>query len=290
MRWLVAALGVIGLAGAVYFGLEPRLRRPVLRIAINQRFLNADDQALAEGIALALDERDFRAGRYRVATAHQVYGPGGGNLEIPTPRAHTMLYAMESLPALRAEGDERTLVSVNKQRETEAIRAWMRDRGLSRVEAVGLVRLLRTAETSEDLQDPFAAWLQANRPDVLYYRGNRFPSDLHQRLRAAGYKGAVFISSGSVAEAAVPPAETCYVVLAPLKSAPPDFLRRHPHPFAYVGYRGTLRYLDALDADIQADPIQLARNLPRSSAFDDLQEEPRVYEIKAGLFVPVPPK
>src|SRR5688572_28699517 len=131
MRWLVAALGTIGLAGGIYLGLEPRLRRPELRVALNLRVGDAADAALAAGVALALEDRDERAGRFRVKTAHQTHAPGRG--VVPNPRAHTMMYGLQLPALLRAEGSDAPLYWPRDTLTIDAIRAWMAREGLTRL-------------------------------------------------------------------------------------------------------------------------------------------------------------
>jgi len=285
MRWMVAALGAIGLAGGIYFGLQ-RVKRPVLRVALEWEASNADDGACAAGLELALDERDYRAGSFRLASGHQIWHPNSRNLEFPTPRAHTMMYGVERPQYL--PGPDGPLLMVDAQRSEEVIRAWMRERNLE--------RFARYDPFSGNLgirlrhPDPGHEVLES-RPDVvLLYSYYGIDAGEFQRVRAAGFQGPIFLSFSprwfGAWSLSLSGLEGARFVLAPLKPAPPDFHRRHPHPFAYAGYRGTMRYLDALDADPAGNPLQIVRGFERASIFDELLDEPRIFEVRGSRLEP----
>src|SRR5688572_14497352 len=132
MRWMIPLLGALGLFGAAYLGLRPRLKRPVLRIALELTPGCPDDQALAEGLTRAIEERDARAGRYRLETAHQFRR--GLNVEFPEPRAHLMLYGAHGPGILIGANGER-LLRVDVQRQRARAETWAAERRLRRVES-----------------------------------------------------------------------------------------------------------------------------------------------------------
>ncbi|HEX7897739.1 MAG TPA: hypothetical protein VF950_08250 [Planctomycetota bacterium] len=315
MRWLVATLGVLGLAGAIYFGLEPRLRRPELRVALYLRPSDPDQAALAAGVALAIEERDERAGRYRVKAAHQIIQTDG-SVDIPRPGPHTLLYGLEMPLHWSSDGPA---LPVDASREATILLAWMRDRNLTRLalplpppRPVGAAARKqppspRQAWTPSELElaapafhvetiafemtarnrDGWAAEILATRPDVVHLPSRFY--GVRRALESAGFQGPVFAASESARENLYA-IQDHLIVLAPLgTSPPPDFLSRHAHPYAYAGYRATLRYLDVLDTNPKADFTAVAK-FPLWSGFDDLQLEPRVYRVHAGRFHPVPPK
>jgi hypothetical protein len=131
-------------------------------------------------------------------------------------------------------------------------------------------QLLRPPEGVED-----ARWTAEARPDLVVL--DVVPG-LVDDLRAAGYAGPIFLSSFNQVD--LRGLDGCLAVLSPLKPAPPEF--RHPHPFAYAGYRAALRLLDALDEAPGAEPEELC--VPW--IFNELRGEPRVYEVRGGRFVP----
>jgi hypothetical protein len=289
MRWLVATLGALGLAGGVYLGLQPRLSRPVLRIALNLRPEDPDDAALAAGVALALEDRNDRAGRWRLKTAHQTVR-AKGKVEIPRPCAHTMLVGLES-PEDLVDGDARRLFPVSAADEAERILEWMKSRGLGRIDTLVRTRaalpLTHRAEAAGiaigrikggDAQtDPvYIPFLGGSRPPGFYVRYHQVDPS----------RGPVFLSGGGLSMADLPGLEGCYVVLATLRPAPPDFARRHPHPLAYVAYRGALRAFDALENRPDADPVAVAGSWGSGSAYHDLQEQAVLYQILGGRLEP----
>jgi hypothetical protein len=201
---------------------------------------------------------------------------------------------------------------VDDAREAATLLAWMRDRSLTRLALLSpplakrapprdpseleraapsfQVQTIWIVLTAPDL-DGRAAEILATRPDAVHLPiPRRDLYGMRRALKKIGFEGPVFASTES-ARGNLFVLEDHLVVLAPLRTAPPsEFLSRHAHPFAYAGYRGTLRYLDALDADPKADPMTVARTFPRSSGFDSLQVEPKVYQVRAARFHPVPPK
>ncbi len=287
MRWFVALLGAALLVAGSWLTLR-LTRRPELRVALNLRTGDPDDAALAAGVDLALEEREFGAGRYRLKTAHQsIQGNSWWNAVKPTPGAHTMLHGVERPDFL--PGPDGPLLTVHAQRKEELIRAWMRGRNLERfaqydpLSGSSGIRLKRPDDPDHEVLE--------SRPDAVllhsYYGADA--AEL-QRLRAAGFQGPIFLSFGLRWSGAPPPSlpalEGARFVLAPLKPAPPDFLRRHPHPFVYAGYLGTLRYLDALDRSPNADFYDLARRVGEPPIFDTLLGEPRIFVVRNGRLVP----
>jgi hypothetical protein len=313
MRWLVAALGVVGLAGGVYFGMAPRFRRSELRVALNLRPADPDDAALAEGVGLAIEERDERAGRYRLKTAHQTV-QANGLIDRPHPCAHTMLYGLERHGQPLVDAGSTRLLLPPGDEQARILLEWMRSRGLKRLslplsgysgpapkkgrgrERGDVERAAPAAgiETSVFITrgkdaEGVAAEILVTRPDAVLL-SSRFPfssAALIARLREQGFDGSVFLWASRLRNDPMPDLEGGLGVLAPLKPAPAGF--RHPHPFAYVGYRGALDYLDVLDANPQMDPLDAAKR-EYAAAFEALRDEPRVYELKGGRFHTIPPK
>jgi len=306
MRWLVAALGVIGLACGVYFGLEPRLRRPVLRVALNLRDNHPDDAGLAAGVDLALDARDFRVGPYRLSTAHQRVQPNGV-LSIPAPCAHTLLPGLAPDLVLSLEAGDPPLILPLPAQEAEAVEAWAKDRGWTCVvlsfgreagdflqHSKGLQAItLRPTGTRDEL----VAKVLGLRPDLIFVDDLLswlwLPDDLHARIRRGGFAGQLFLRAALLALDPPRSFEGYRAVLASMRHAPPDFLRRfpgHSSPFVYAGYRATERYLRFVELNPDAHPVELARELMNSSIFHELRGAPAIYEVKEGRFVPVPPK
>ena len=279
MRGVLAALAVLGLTAALCLGLRSVLHRPPLRVALELREGDPDDAALAAGVALAIEERDGAAGPWRVSAAHQIRDPGGMVL-FPIPRAHTMLFGLQ-LPGY-LPGPTGPLLSVAPSREESIIREWMRGRGLERL-AVLDPHSFQGGSASPS--DPIAHVL-GDRPDVILMRstfGVRL-SDL-QDLRKTGFQGPLFL--GWRAAWSWPKAigqDGDYQVLAPMKAPPPGF--RHPHPFAYVGYRGAMRYFDALDKDPKVNPLGLAASTYGYGLFHDVCDEPRIYIVRNGRLTP----
>src|SRR5688572_31753993 len=68
MRWLLGVIGALALLAAAWLGLRERWTRPVLGVALQPRTGSSEDAAAAEGVALALEDRDERGGRFRVVT------------------------------------------------------------------------------------------------------------------------------------------------------------------------------------------------------------------------------
>ena len=131
MRWLTPILGAIGLLAATYLGLRPRLKRPVLRIALQLKHGDPDDQALADGLARAIEERDARAGRWRLETGHQY--ERGMSVDFPEPRAHLMLYGAHWPGLLTGSSGER-LLRLDVRTQLTRAEAWAVERNLPRVE------------------------------------------------------------------------------------------------------------------------------------------------------------
>lgn len=279
MRGVLAVMAVLGLIAAVYLGLRPLLHRPPLRVALELKEGDADDAALAAGVALAIEERDGAAGPWRVSAAHQIRHAGGLVL-FPTPPAHTMLYGLK--PPEYLPGPAGPLLPLTRSEEEALIREWMRGRDLKRLS-------FHDPHTFErgfsDPLDPIAVVLK-EQPDVILMHptlGVRV-SDV-QELRKAGFQGPLFL--GWRAAWFWPQAigqDGDYHVLAPLKSPPSGF--RHPHPFAYVGYRGALRYFDALDKDPKVNALGLAASFYGHSLFQEMRERPRIYRVRDGRLTP----
>ena len=76
------------------------LHRPPLRVAVELEAGSADDAAIAAGVALAIEERDGKAGPWRVLAANQTRYPNTWQTDFPEPRAHTLLYGLKAPPRL----------------------------------------------------------------------------------------------------------------------------------------------------------------------------------------------
>lgn len=290
MRWLVALLGAAALVAGAWVSLL-LTRRAELRIALNLRPGDPDDAALAAGVDLALEEREFGAGRYRLKAAHQTVQPNAWSPSRPDPCAHTMLYGLDSPATLPVEGDGRAFLGVNALLEEQVIRGWMQHRSLERLEQVawwtfnmprsGIQR--RLPEEDPDPPDEVTEWIREKRPDLIRISSVGGISLLHD-IRKAGFGGPVFMNGNIVSGKDLPSLTGCRVILAPL-APPSDFLRLHTHPFAYVGYRGMLRYLDALDSSPDADFAALARESGHPPTIDLLLGEPRIFVVRDGRLV-----
>jgi hypothetical protein len=290
MRWLIVILGATGLLGGLALGLAPRLKRATLRVAIQTRDGNAEDEARLAGVALALEERDGRAGGWRLATAHQTVG-ADGILRVPRPPAHTLLYAVQPPLDLR-DGAGTLLMGVDGAEEAVLVAAWARSRGLARLEELPPFRTSspvgpapkkgaagRPRRAPPDLA-PLAAELLAKAPDAvtLLTAPRWLLVDGYAEIRRAGFGGPVFIPGHILTERTLGSLEGARVALAPLRLPPSGF--PHPHPFAYAAYRGTLAYVDTLSENIYLDPLEQARTQP--SAFLSLSDEAAIYELRNG--------
>lgn len=292
MRGLIASLAVAGILAALVFTLGPRLRPPTLRVALNVDVTSPEDAALVEGVAAAFEEREGRAGRWRVATAHQLIRPVGG-LEIPKPCAHTMLRGLEKPYSLRSPDGTDLFPILDALEESDLISAWGRERGLKRIwerydlRPVPGKKIPRVRHFGYD-PDLVAVGILETGPDIVLLHGGYggMIDVLLARFRSVGFDGPVFLPSRLLMWNTLTSYDGTRVVLARLKPAPPAFVERHPHPFAYVAYRGTLDYLDALDRNRGANPLELAPAVVPSSAFRELLDEPRVYEIRGGRLEP----
>jgi len=85
MRWVVAAVGALVLAAGVYLGLRPRWTRPVLRVGIDFKAGSVESEALAAGVALAFNDRDERAGPFRVTAVRADPLASKRHFRIPLP-------------------------------------------------------------------------------------------------------------------------------------------------------------------------------------------------------------
>jgi hypothetical protein len=288
MRWLFPILGTFALTGGFYMALAPRVFRPVLRVALELEPGNPDDDARAAGLALAIEDREERAGRWRLATAHQTRQPNGA-LVFPKPRAHTMIHGLEAPHTL--PGPEGPLLRVHGKAGETFLSTWMKARGLERLAEFGPDYNSNYASLGAGPPNP-RALQRANeviqaRPEVVVLYGWLGPGpEEFKALRAAGFSGPVFLGMGWISTPSLGGFEGALIILSPLMPVPPEFQRRHPHPFAYTAYRGALTYFDALDAERQADPLDLARNLWGGSVFDLYRDEPRVYEVRNGRLEP----
>lgn len=287
MRWLPLLLGALVFAGGFYVALAPRVFRPVLRVALELEPGNPDDDARAAGLALAIEDREERAGRWRLAAAHQIRQPNGA-LSFPKPRAHTMLHGLDAAHSL--QGPEGPLLSPRPLERTAAIQAWMKGRGLER-----LVELRSDYMGSFGMIDDEARGVPSgrgpgevlqSRPDAVVLGGVGSHAKNFKALKEAGFQGPVFFGTRWISMSYLLTFDGAFIVLAPALPAPPEFRTRHPHPFAWAAYRGALVYFDALDADRQADPLDLARNLWGGSVFDLYRDAPRVYEVRNGRLEP----
>jgi hypothetical protein len=248
----------------------------VLRVALELRPSNIGDEALAAGVALAIDERDERAGRWKVRAAHQVLNPNGSRT-IPRPGAHVMVPGLR-MP--RVLGTEEILLP--PAREKEALLAWMAGAGYARLGGYGRLTL------KQDRRRPSGAapaaeivdYILSDAPDVVLLGWG--PPTLLGRLRESGFQGPVFLEWGSLFESRLAAYEGFRLLLSPLRPPPADFAGRHPHPNAYAGYRAALRYFDVLDSSPAADPLELALKIRPSEGYLDLRDEPRVYEVRNG--------
>lgn len=296
MRWVVAVVGALALMATAWLGLRERLTRPVLRVGIQLRDGGVGDDAVMKGVALALDERDGRGGRFRVEVFPQ--------LVHFSKTHHKMWMPGLDVPGERQDESGAPLIDPDLDAQAERILDWSKARGLRRV---ALPTSWRHSPTKVNANSSYASLGQ--RPSLGEALEKRMPaSDLHwsqerdperlirwtlearpdlvvledapglvAEIRAAGYGGALFISSFNQAD--LKGLDGCLAVLSPLKPTPPDFVRRHPHPFAYAGYRAALRFLDALDDGTPPEELCFP------SIFDDLVDAPRVYELQNGRFV-----
>lgn len=286
MRWLLAILGGLALAGGFYMALAPRVFRSVLRVALELEPGNPDDDARAAGLALAIEDREERAGRWRLATAHQTRQPNGA-LVFPKPRAHTMLHGLDA--PLSFQGPEGPLLPVRPLERTAAIQAWMKGRGLeclvelrSSYGSFGMI----DDESPNALSGEGPGEVLQSRPDAVVLVGLGSHEKNFKALRDAGFQGPVFFGTRWISMSYLLTFDGAFIVLAPALPAPSEFRKRHPHPFAWAAYRGALVFFDALDAERQADPLDLARHLWGGSVFDLYRDEPRVYEVRNGRLEP----
>ena len=316
MRWLVALVGAAALLLASWWVLRLRWSRTELRVALNLRPGDPDDMALSAGVNLALDERDFRAGRYRLKTAHQTVQPNG-RLSIPNPGAHTMLYGLRPVQILRAEGSETPLFRLDAVRECRLLLAWARTQGRKRVVVVlrrfppdlepdflplpprePLAVALEQEGPGAGLEattlniDPDAGLLRSEEDLVFVTTHVQYSPDFLPRLRRGGFEGPIFLAAAlltGIPHPLLARGEGGRVFLAAMAPLPPDFLRRHAHPLAYLGYLGTRRYLDDLDAEPTADPYKVAQKRQRATLSEELLAEPRIFVIRNGRLVPEAP-
>jgi hypothetical protein len=131
MRWAVALLGAAALLAAGGLGLRPRLKRPVLRLGVVLREAHPEDEAVAAGVALALEERDHRGGRFLIKVqpvSAQANGGAYGSLGAPLT-----VPGLHRLPPLWTDADGGFLTPASLAGEVEALLAWARRRGLSRL-------------------------------------------------------------------------------------------------------------------------------------------------------------
>jgi len=276
MRWLLPLLGALGLLAGTYLGLRPRLNRPVLRIALQLKPGDPDDQALAEGLARAIEERDARAGRWRLETGHQY--ERGLTVDFPEPRAHLMLYGAHWPGLLTGSNGER-LSRVDARTQLAVIKAWASSK---RVEIGDLYDYnsnyasLGLGPISQHVRNEVTHIVCAD-PDVVFLCSWGGVDIEHvAALRAAGFSGPLFVSALGVSN--LSGFEGAFVVLSPLKPPPPGF----SSPFAYTGYAAGIRLFDALDANPLADPLQIAGG----AVLTELEDAPRIYEVRNGRLEP----
>lgn len=301
MRWVLGAAGALALMAATYLAMRPRLTRPVLRVGVQVRSGSAGHDAIAAGAALALEDRDERAGPFRVSLVREDVFAGKVSSKVWMP-------GLAQVPEAWTAEDGTTLIPPDFDGLADGIAAWANARGLRRVALPTSPRLVKFVPDSnsnyaslgpgqslgqylekrmstsdfiwppKNVELPIEALVRLAvdaRPDLIVLEGNECPA---RPLRDAGYTGPLFISDDSL-DMSNPDLEGCLMLLAPLKPSPPDFRRRHPHPFAWAGYRGALRFLDALDEGTPPEELCFP------SIFDDLVEAPRVYELRKGRFV-----
>jgi hypothetical protein len=121
----VATAGALALLAGFYLALRPRWSRPILRVGLNARAGNAEDAAIAAGVRMALDERDERGGRFRVAAVRHDLSYSKKHFKIWMPGL--------DVPGERKDESGAPLIDAEPDAQAERILEWAKARGVRRM-------------------------------------------------------------------------------------------------------------------------------------------------------------